>query len=286
MQKHIWYENKPMDLCVCAVFYVVILCSLKPSPRYQALLFCLRFMCYRDNEHSSFPHFFLFMLMWVCIMHTRCVRKHFSFSFEVKVNFRLTVWVAARWAQRNVVHSSFYVIDFILFFSTVDLTHLFSFIRFKQFMFITYTLKFVKNSVSIAGFEFCHFVFLTPLTGTISTSKPAELTNVLEICNIVFTSMFTLEMFLKLTAFGFFEYLRNPYNIFDGIIVIIRFVIYQIFTFVQTRNVMSKYCALIKNLKCKMKKYQEIGLGVRVSISLRTTLRMHIWRRSVVKCAS
>ncbi|XP_059414022.1 voltage-dependent T-type calcium channel subunit alpha-1I-like isoform X2 [Carassius carassius] len=52
-------------------------------------------------------------------------------------------------------------------------------------------------------------------------SQPDELTNVLEICNIVFTSMFTLEMILKLTAFGFFEYLRNPYNIFDGIIVII-----------------------------------------------------------------
>uniref|UniRef100_A0AAY4DSJ6 Ion transport domain-containing protein n=1 Tax=Denticeps clupeoides TaxID=299321 RepID=A0AAY4DSJ6_9TELE len=52
-------------------------------------------------------------------------------------------------------------------------------------------------------------------------NQPEELTNVLEISNIVFTSMFTLEMILKLTAFGFFEYLRNPYNIFDGIIVII-----------------------------------------------------------------
>uniref|UniRef100_A0A673FLB8 Voltage-dependent T-type calcium channel subunit alpha n=1 Tax=Sinocyclocheilus rhinocerous TaxID=307959 RepID=A0A673FLB8_9TELE len=51
--------------------------------------------------------------------------------------------------------------------------------------------------------------------------QPEELTNVLEICNIVFTSMFALEMILKLTAFGFFNYLRNPYNIFDGIIVII-----------------------------------------------------------------
>ncbi|XP_061080630.1 LOW QUALITY PROTEIN: voltage-dependent T-type calcium channel subunit alpha-1I-like [Conger conger] len=51
--------------------------------------------------------------------------------------------------------------------------------------------------------------------------QPDELTNVLEISNIVFTSMFTLEMILKLTAFGFFSYLRNPYNIFDGIIVII-----------------------------------------------------------------
>ncbi|XP_064419425.1 voltage-dependent T-type calcium channel subunit alpha-1I isoform X1 [Latimeria chalumnae] len=51
--------------------------------------------------------------------------------------------------------------------------------------------------------------------------QPEELTNVLEISNIVFTSMFALEMLLKLTAFGLFTYLRNPYNIFDGIIVII-----------------------------------------------------------------
>ncbi|XP_011367422.1 voltage-dependent T-type calcium channel subunit alpha-1I [Pteropus vampyrus] len=51
--------------------------------------------------------------------------------------------------------------------------------------------------------------------------QPEELTNVLEICNVVFTSMFALEMLLKLAAFGLFDYLRNPYNIFDSIIVII-----------------------------------------------------------------
>ncbi|XP_048869527.1 voltage-dependent T-type calcium channel subunit alpha-1I isoform X1 [Brienomyrus brachyistius] len=51
--------------------------------------------------------------------------------------------------------------------------------------------------------------------------QPEELTNILEISNIVFTSMFALEMILKLTAFGLFSYLRNAYNIFDGIIVII-----------------------------------------------------------------
>ncbi|XP_042553941.1 voltage-dependent T-type calcium channel subunit alpha-1I [Dipodomys spectabilis] len=51
--------------------------------------------------------------------------------------------------------------------------------------------------------------------------QPEELTNVLEICNVVFTSMFALEMILKLAAFGLFDYLRNPYNIFDSIIVII-----------------------------------------------------------------
>lgn len=53
--------------------------------------------------------------------------------------------------------------------------------------------------------------------------QPEELTNILEICNIVFTSMFSLEMILKLTAFGSFNYLRNPYNVFDGVIVIIRY---------------------------------------------------------------
>ncbi|XP_072568642.1 voltage-dependent T-type calcium channel subunit alpha-1H isoform X3 [Paramormyrops kingsleyae] len=51
--------------------------------------------------------------------------------------------------------------------------------------------------------------------------QPDELTDVLEISNIVFTSMFALEMLLKLLAFGLFGYIRNPYNIFDGIIVVI-----------------------------------------------------------------
>ncbi|XP_012590572.1 PREDICTED: voltage-dependent T-type calcium channel subunit alpha-1I [Condylura cristata] len=51
--------------------------------------------------------------------------------------------------------------------------------------------------------------------------QPEELTNILEICNVVFTSMFALEMLLKLAAFGLVDYLRNPYNIFDSIIVII-----------------------------------------------------------------
>lgn len=44
----------------------------------------------------------------------------------------------------------------------------------------------------------------------------------MEISNIVFTSMFALEMLLKLLAFGLFGYIKNPYNIFDGIIVVIR----------------------------------------------------------------
>uniref|UniRef100_A0A8C5GAX4 Voltage-dependent T-type calcium channel subunit alpha-1H n=1 Tax=Gouania willdenowi TaxID=441366 RepID=A0A8C5GAX4_GOUWI len=51
--------------------------------------------------------------------------------------------------------------------------------------------------------------------------QPEELTDVLEISNIVFTSMFVLEMGFMLLAFGLFGYIKNPYNIFDSIIVII-----------------------------------------------------------------
>lgn len=53
--------------------------------------------------------------------------------------------------------------------------------------------------------------------------QPDELTNALEISNIVFTSLFALEMLLKMLVYGPFGYIKNPYNIFDGIIVVIRY---------------------------------------------------------------
>ncbi|XP_059180439.1 voltage-dependent T-type calcium channel subunit alpha-1G isoform X2 [Centropristis striata] len=51
--------------------------------------------------------------------------------------------------------------------------------------------------------------------------QPDELTKALEISNIVFTSLFALEMLLKVLVYGPFGYIKNPYNIFDGIIVVI-----------------------------------------------------------------
>ncbi|XP_036950412.1 voltage-dependent T-type calcium channel subunit alpha-1I-like isoform X4 [Acanthopagrus latus] len=51
--------------------------------------------------------------------------------------------------------------------------------------------------------------------------QPQELTDILEISNMVFTSLFSLEMVLKLLALGLFGYIKNPYNGFDSIIVII-----------------------------------------------------------------
>ncbi|XP_038136004.1 voltage-dependent T-type calcium channel subunit alpha-1G isoform X4 [Cyprinodon tularosa] len=51
--------------------------------------------------------------------------------------------------------------------------------------------------------------------------QPVELTNALEISNIVFTSLFALEMILNILVYGPFGYIKDPYNIFDGIIVVI-----------------------------------------------------------------
>ena len=50
------------------------------------------------------------------------------------------------------------------------------------------------------------------------------LTVVVEYTNTVFTVIFFIEMVLKLTAYGPIEYVGNPYNLFDGVIVFIRFV--------------------------------------------------------------
>ncbi|RMC03174.1 hypothetical protein DUI87_20368 [Hirundo rustica rustica] len=69
--------------------------------------------------------------------------------------------------------------------------------------------------------SFSSVVHLAVVLSSLIFSWPEELTNILEISNVVFTSMFALEMILKLAAFGLFDYLRNPYNIFDSIIVII-----------------------------------------------------------------
>ncbi|XP_063252022.1 voltage-dependent T-type calcium channel subunit alpha-1I isoform X2 [Prinia subflava] len=84
----------------------------------------------------------------------------------------------------------------------------------------------VKLRVIVDSKYFNRGIMIAILVNTISMGiehheQPEELTNILEISNVVFTSMFALEMILKLAAFGLFDYLRNAYNIFDSIIVII-----------------------------------------------------------------
>jgi hypothetical protein len=49
--------------------------------------------------------------------------------------------------------------------------------------------------------------------------QPQSLTNALEYSNLVFTSLFAIEMILKIIADGCLKYIKNAYNLFDGVIV-------------------------------------------------------------------
>ena len=50
--------------------------------------------------------------------------------------------------------------------------------------------------------------------------QPQSLTNALEYSNIVFTTLFAIEMVLKIIADGCLKYIKNAYNLFDGGIVL------------------------------------------------------------------
>ena len=50
---------------------------------------------------------------------------------------------------------------------------------------------------------------------------PQRYAQVLTISNYVFTGLFSLEMALKLFALGFFEYIADSFNLFDGVVVIL-----------------------------------------------------------------
>ncbi|KAF6026640.1 hypothetical protein EB796_015052 [Bugula neritina] len=50
-------------------------------------------------------------------------------------------------------------------------------------------------------------------------NPPAEYTRALDYLNMVFTGVFTLEFILKLCAFRFKNYFRDPWNMYDFIIV-------------------------------------------------------------------
>ena len=49
--------------------------------------------------------------------------------------------------------------------------------------------------------------------------QPELLTKVLEISNLLFSCIFSIEMMLKLTAFGVLEYFDDGFNVFDSLVV-------------------------------------------------------------------
>uniref|UniRef100_A0A8C8DRU4 Calcium channel, voltage-dependent, T type, alpha 1H subunit b n=1 Tax=Oryzias sinensis TaxID=183150 RepID=A0A8C8DRU4_9TELE len=84
----------------------------------------------------------------------------------------------------------------------------------------------IKLKLIVSSRYFNRGIMIAILINTLSMGieyheQPQELTDILEISNMVFTSLFSLEMLLKLLALGLFGYIKNPYNGFDSIIVII-----------------------------------------------------------------
>jgi len=56
------------------------------------------------------------------------------------------------------------------------------------------------------------------------TGMSNALAETLTISNYIFTGLFTMEMILKLFALGFFEYVADSFNIFDGVVVVLSIV--------------------------------------------------------------
>ncbi|CAF5001670.1 unnamed protein product, partial [Rotaria sp. Silwood1] len=83
--------------------------------------------------------------------------------------------------------------------------------------------KFISNFVAEKYFR--RIVLSAIVINTLSMGieyheQPQSLTNALEYCNLVFTSLFAIEMILKIIADGYPQYIKNAYNLFDSAIVI------------------------------------------------------------------
>ncbi len=76
---------------------------------------------------------------------------------------------------------------------------------------------------------FQRFILFCILINTFSMGieyhdQPELLTKTVEVSNLVFSIIFLIEMILKLSAYGFFRYISDGFNVFDGVIVIFRLV--------------------------------------------------------------
>jgi predicted house-cleaning NTP pyrophosphatase (Maf/HAM1 superfamily) len=85
------------------------------------------------------------------------------------------------------------------------------------------TRKYISNFVASKYFR--RIVLSAIVVNTLSMGieyhgQPPSLTNALEYSNLVFTSLFAIEMILKIIADGCLKYIKNAYNLFDGGIVL------------------------------------------------------------------
>lgn len=90
---------------------------------------------------------------------------------------------------------------------------------------MSYSRRWIKALTEHKYFQ--QGILLAILINTLSMGieyhdQPAELTAIVETSNIVFSGIFAVEMLLKVIAEGPFRYIANGFNVFDGVIVILR----------------------------------------------------------------
>ncbi len=83
----------------------------------------------------------------------------------------------------------------------------------------------LETFVDHNGFQ--RFILFCILINTFSMGieyheQPELLTRTVEISNLVFSSIFAVEMVLKVSAYGIFRYISDGFNVFDGVIVLLR----------------------------------------------------------------
>ncbi|CAF0780786.1 unnamed protein product [Rotaria sp. Silwood1] len=86
--------------------------------------------------------------------------------------------------------------------------------KFRQLIYTFVVSKYFRRIVLSA------IVINTLSMGIEYHGQPPSLTNALEYSNLVFTSLFAIEMILKILAEGCLKYIKNAYNLFDGAIVL------------------------------------------------------------------
>lgn len=90
---------------------------------------------------------------------------------------------------------------------------------------LSYVRRGVRRLVEQKYFQ--QGILLAILINTLSMgieyhNQPEELTAIVETSNVVFSVIFACEMLLKVVAEGPFRYIANGFNVFDGVIVILR----------------------------------------------------------------
>ena len=88
----------------------------------------------------------------------------------------------------------------------------------------SFTLIQTRLNLFVEHNLFQQFILLCIFINTFSMSieyhdQPETLTKVVEVSNLIFSFIFSIEMIMKLTAFGFISYVSDGFNVFDGLIV-------------------------------------------------------------------